>query len=797
MATKREAKFIISAENRASQTVKKVSGDLNLLSRDLSGLGRIAAPAFGALAVGAGAAGAAIFGLKAIMEKTAEYQTLKASLETATGSVEEAKEAFGDLQEFATKTPYALTEVAGAFIKLKNYGLVPSERALTAYGDTASSMGKSLNDMVEAVADAASGEFERLKEFGIKSKKEGERVIFTFRGVKTEVKNNAADIEEYLIKLGEKNFAGGMERQMATLAGKLSNLDDTWSKFLANLGESGIGDLMGDGIEELIKLIEQLDGKIGDDLAKSIRDVAQELARAATQGKDLGKAIVEGVELGVGALDSLAATIRRMTGGTSEATLRALENPIGGIGGGSAMLDRIEELERIKERAKGFGTAGLWLNDEQVAINKELEPFVSPLEAIGNVPDIEEATKRLEAEVAALTDGYSKLAPEVRANVEAMRALAEVDRQRKSGELSPEAAAAREEEIRRVLQSQTEEFARQAKLREERAAQDAKYKKHLEEQEHLAQKKVIADEKAAELAAKKAAAEEKAATALKKQEEKLGDLGDWAREVRERDEREAQEAAEALLPPIGEIKGSIEGTSRATRKLSSDIAGGPDSVAGSLERAAGESEEFADRATTAAEEVTESFRSTFSVLEEYGEAVTSSLERAIEDFTKDGKLDMGEFARSVLADLAAITAKAAILGGILGNSEYGGNGSGLVGALISGILSGGGSTAPKAIPVEGSYAGGGFTGFGSRSGGVDGRGGFPAILHPNETVIDHTRSGSSGRGDTYITKTVIVRETMPASVVRQITADAENAAVGKVLSHIQRGGHRGRGFTGR
>ncbi|WP_304615837.1 hypothetical protein [Paracoccus sp. (in: a-proteobacteria)] len=43
-----------------------------------------------------------------------------------------------------------------------------------------------------------------------------------------------------------------------------------------------------------------------------------------------------------------------------------------------------------------------------------------------------------------------------------------------------------------------------------------------------------------------------------------------------------------------------------------------------------------------------------------------------------------------------------------------------------------------------SYEGGGFTGSGPRSGGVDGRGGFPAILHPNETVIDHTRGGGAG-----------------------------------------------------
>ena len=40
--------------------------------------------------------------------------------------------------------------------------------------------------------------------------------------------------------------------------------------------------------------------------------------------------------------------------------------------------------------------------------------------------------------------------------------------------------------------------------------------------------------------------------------------------------------------------------------------------------------------------------------------------------------------------------------------------------------------------------GGGFTGGGVRAGGIDGKGGFPAILHPNETVIDHTKGQGMG-----------------------------------------------------
>lgn len=45
-----------------------------------------------------------------------------------------------------------------------------------------------------------------------------------------------------------------------------------------------------------------------------------------------------------------------------------------------------------------------------------------------------------------------------------------------------------------------------------------------------------------------------------------------------------------------------------------------------------------------------------------------------------------------------------------------------------------------------SFEGGGSTGSGPRSGGLDGKGGFMAMVHPNETVIDHTKSRGGGGG---------------------------------------------------
>ncbi|MBG89601.1 MAG: hypothetical protein CMO80_22260 [Verrucomicrobiales bacterium] len=216
----------------------------------------------------AAAAAAAVGGLSKVINVTREFDVLNAQLITATGSAEGAAVAFEAIQDFATQTPYDLQQATEGFTKLVNLGLTPSQRAMVSYGDTASAMGKDLNQMVEAVADAATGEFERLKEFGIRSSRQGDQVKFTFKGVTETVKMNAADIEEYLIKLGENNFAGAMAERMKTLDGAISNLGDSWDAMFLTISNTGIGDtiesgvrLATDAIQEITDLIES--GQLG------------------------------------------------------------------------------------------------------------------------------------------------------------------------------------------------------------------------------------------------------------------------------------------------------------------------------------------------------------------------------------------------------------------------------------------------------------------------------------------------------------------------------------------------------
>jgi hypothetical protein len=95
-----------------------------------------------------------------------------------------------------------------------------------------------------------------------------------------------------------------------------------------------------------------------------------------------------------------------------------------------------------------------------------------------------------------------------------------------------------------------------------------------------------------------------------------------------------------------------------------------------------------------------------------------------------------------------------------------------------------------------SFDGGGFTGGGSRSGGLDGKGGFPAILHPNETVIDHTKG--QGTGGVVVNQTINVttgvQQTVRAEIKNLMPKIAEETKMA-VADAKRRGGHYGRAFV--
>lgn len=167
-----------------------------------------------------------------------EFARYEAVLKNATGSGKEASNVMRTLQTLAADTPASVAEWTEAYIKLINRGIKPTTSELTALGDIATSQGKDLDQFIEALLDAMTGENERLKEFGITAQKNGETTAFTFKGVTTEVKNNDQAIKDYIISLGQlQGVQGSMATQMKELGGLESNLGDQMDNIYNKIGK--------------------------------------------------------------------------------------------------------------------------------------------------------------------------------------------------------------------------------------------------------------------------------------------------------------------------------------------------------------------------------------------------------------------------------------------------------------------------------------------------------------------------------------------------------------------------------
>ena len=276
---------------------------------------------FGALTGGAVLGGVALLG-REVITTGANFESLRASLKTVEGSTEGATRAFGLIQTFAKDTPFQLDEVTTSFVRLKNLGLDASKESLTAFGNIAAAQGKTMIDFIEAVADASTGEFERLKEFGIKASKQGEQVTFTFKGQQTVVKNTADDISAFLKGIGETDFAGAMADQMATTKGVMSNLEDAVSSFFDEVAQTGV-------LDEFKLLLGDLLGVVGGDdgLAQAVAGVLVEALRGLREM--LANVESSDIESFLRAtLDAVEALVNIIVGGVS--AFMAFSDTVGG-----------------------------------------------------------------------------------------------------------------------------------------------------------------------------------------------------------------------------------------------------------------------------------------------------------------------------------------------------------------------------------------------------------------------------------------------------------------------------------
>ena len=104
------------------------------------------------------------------------------------------------------------------------------------------------------------------------------------------------------------------------------------------------------------------------------------------------------------------------------------------------------------------------------------------------------------------------------------------------------------------------------------------------------------------------------------------------------------------------------------------------------------------------------------------------------DFLENGKASFKDYATSVVRELIRIAVQKLLIDRMFAS----------MGGTISQIRDVVRMDNSDFNSMAQGFSGGGYTGNGARAGGIDGKGGFPAILHPQETVIDHAQGQGMG-----------------------------------------------------
>lgn len=330
-----KAQFIITAVDKATATLRNINrrvSEMTQPARDvqrsfsslaregglykvgraaktagsaISNVGSEAASLGGKLMAIGGIAGFAI--KKGLIDTAAEFEKYGAILETVEGSQAKAKKSLSWVSDFATTTPFEIGEVTQAFVRLRAYGMDPTNGLLRTLGDTGSAMGKPIMQAVEAIADAVTGENERLKEFGVTASTKGNRVRYSYtdkdgkQQFKIVDKNNRKMIESTLSAIWNEKYAGASERQSKTWIGMISNIKDQWTRFATLIMDSGLFDWMKGKLQGVLDRINKMaaNGKLAEWAKKTGENIKETLeyflafSKAAWEvAKNVGAALV-------------------------------------------------------------------------------------------------------------------------------------------------------------------------------------------------------------------------------------------------------------------------------------------------------------------------------------------------------------------------------------------------------------------------------------------------------------------------------------------------------------------------
>lgn len=253
--TAKQFKEMERVQKRAQNQMNKwTNGSIN-------GLNKLSSKMVKTTGIVAGLVGA--FAFKTGLTEAMNLEGYQSQLETAMKDTKKAAEMMRWAVAFANKTPFETGPVVEATAKLEMYGLA-AKQFLPLAGDMAAGMNKDILQAVEAIADAQTGELERLKEFGIKKQDIQEKADAMFKKNSTINSKgqitNAEQFNKALQAIMVDKFTGGMDKQAKKLKGRLSTISGIYKTGMAKIlgmGDDGLA-VKGSAFESIGLMVERL-----------------------------------------------------------------------------------------------------------------------------------------------------------------------------------------------------------------------------------------------------------------------------------------------------------------------------------------------------------------------------------------------------------------------------------------------------------------------------------------------------------------------------------------------------------
>ena len=255
--------------------------------------------------------------IKFVFTKTAELETQTRSLQTLTGSVEQAKKMISELQQLGAVTPFTSSELIDAAKRLQAFGVegdkvVETTRRLA---DVSGATGAELQGLVTAYGQVqAKGRLQgeellQFQERGIALQEELRKMYGLsgdeFQKALSKGRIGAEAVEVAIVRLTDKGgkYANGAIAQSTTLAGKFSTLMDGIESVAKKIGEvlkpalQGILDLSIRTVDEINKALAGPDYKKANDQLFNTKARIVELTNAIKEGEKAGIGLAKSIEI--------------------------------------------------------------------------------------------------------------------------------------------------------------------------------------------------------------------------------------------------------------------------------------------------------------------------------------------------------------------------------------------------------------------------------------------------------------------------------------------------------------------